>query len=95
VEDLKSISWPSRKQVLQTLFISQVSFAAIVVLVVVFDTVTEASVRWLLLGDPPTCAARAHQETVPHPSPMSRLGLHLSDRAAFVRVLAAKRWRPS
>ena len=57
-DDLQSVSWPSLKQVLQTLYISQLSFVAIIILVVVFDTFTEASVRWLVLGDPPTCAAR-------------------------------------
>ena len=51
-QDLQEVSWPSRKQVFQTLYTSQIAFAVIVVLTLVFDSVAESAVRSFLLGEP-------------------------------------------
>ena len=51
-QDLRELEWPSRKQVFQTLFISQIAFVAIIVLTLVFDAVIESGVKSLLLDEP-------------------------------------------
>ena len=50
--DIQSIAWPSRKQVVQTMFISQVAFVAIVIATLLFDGFVEQAVRAYKLGEP-------------------------------------------
>jgi len=51
-QDLKELEWPSRKQVFQTLFISQIAFVLIIALTLVFDAAVEGGVKALLLDEP-------------------------------------------
>ena len=51
-EDLRSVEWPSQKKIVQTLFISQLAFVGIVVLVLVADALFNSTIRTLLLGEP-------------------------------------------
>ncbi|EOD12779.1 hypothetical protein EMIHUDRAFT_433367 [Emiliania huxleyi CCMP1516] len=50
-EDVKDVEYPSIKKVTQTLFISQVAFVVVIVLVLVFDALADATIRSVLLGD--------------------------------------------
>ena len=52
VQDLQELTWPSRKQVSQTVITSQVAFVVILVLILVLDAVFESGMRSLLLDEP-------------------------------------------
>lgn len=51
-QDLKELEWPSRKQVFQTLFTSQIAFVIIIAITLVFDALVEAGIKTLLLDEP-------------------------------------------
>jgi len=50
LDDLREMTWPSRKQTLQTVTVSQAAFVVIIILILIFDAVVEAGVRSLLQG---------------------------------------------
>lgn len=50
-QDLQDLEWPSRKQVFQTLFTSQIAFAVIIVITLAFDTTVETLVKKLLSAE--------------------------------------------
>merc|ERR1740122_310914 len=51
-EDLRTLNYPSRKQVVSTVVSSQVAFIALLFLVTVFDAVVEGGIRTLIGGEP-------------------------------------------
>lgn len=51
-KDLGEMTWPSRKQVVQTVITSQVAFAGILVMILFLDAVFESGMRSLLLDEP-------------------------------------------
>jgi len=50
VQDLRELSYPSRKQTLQTVVVSQAAFVILIILILVFDAVIEAGMRSALQG---------------------------------------------
>ena len=61
-EDLGTLQWPTRKQTVQTVVVSQIAFVAILVFILLFDATVEAGMRSLLQGADFSCAAA----TTPH-----------------------------
>eukprot|EP00316_Scyphosphaera_apsteinii_P021879 CAMPEP_0119329590 /NCGR_PEP_ID=MMETSP1333-20130426/76211_1 /TAXON_ID=418940 /ORGANISM="Scyphosphaera apsteinii, Strain RCC1455" /LENGTH=159 /DNA_ID=CAMNT_0007338747 /DNA_START=141 /DNA_END=620 /DNA_ORIENTATION=+ len=51
-DDLKSLQWASFSKVFQTLYISQIAFVMVVMLVLFFDAIFDSAIRALLLGEP-------------------------------------------
>jgi preprotein translocase subunit SecE len=50
-QDLREMSFPTRKQTVQTVLVSQAAFVLIIIFVIIFDAITEGTVRSLLKGD--------------------------------------------
>ena len=50
--DLKEMTWPSRKDTIQTIITSQIAFVVVIILVLVLDAFTESAVRTLIQGRP-------------------------------------------
>lgn len=51
-EDLQSVEWPRPKKVWQTLYISQIAFVVVVVLVLFTDALFDSAIKSLFLGEP-------------------------------------------
>jgi len=49
-EDLGTLQWPTRKQTVQTVVVSQIAFVAILIFILLFDATVEAGMRSLLQG---------------------------------------------
>ena len=52
MEDLSSVEWPRLKKVWQTLYISQIAFLVVVILVLLFDALFDSGIRTLVNGEP-------------------------------------------
>lgn len=50
LEDLQTMSWPTRQQTFQTVVVSQVAFVVILVLILTLDAFAESAMRSLLQG---------------------------------------------
>jgi len=49
-DDLRTLQWPTRKQTIQTVVVSQIAFVFILIFILIFDAVVEAGMRTLLTG---------------------------------------------
>jgi preprotein translocase subunit SecE len=50
-QDLQEMTWPSRKQALQTVVTSQIAFVVILITILVLDAVADGAIRSLIQGE--------------------------------------------
>ena len=89
LQDLKEMTWPTRRQAFQNLVISQIAFVAILISVCLLDAVADSSMRSLIQGKPFVYAAHALIGAHPPPFICHRArGPHLDpSRAMCTRLI--------